>query len=118
MSRNSSLSIPVLAFYYFFHLIVNPPASAPTFEFVVVVVVILVILVIAKIDRRAPALAPRHELVPADDALAALIPAHAQAPPKILRYAAGPSSLTNRAIDRVDVFPPLVRSHLGKISGR
>jgi len=82
-----------------------------------VVVVIVVVIVIVKIDGEAPALAPRHKLVPADDALTTLIPAHAQATPKILRDTAVPPSLTYRAIDSVDVFPSLIRSYLGKISG-
>jgi hypothetical protein len=93
--------------------IVNASASAPAFKFVLV----LVIVVIVNIDGEAPALSPRHKLVPADDALATLIPAHAQAPPKILRYTAIPPSLTYRAIDSVDMFPSLIRSYLGKISG-
>src|SRR6267154_3101986 len=92
--------------------IVNPPAPASAFKFVIVIVVFVVII---KIDREAPALAPRHKFVPADDALTTLIPAHAQASPEILRDTPVPPSLTYRAIDSVYMFPSLIRSYLGKI---
>jgi len=109
MSRNSSS--PVRAYYL--RSIVNPSASAPTpaSPFIVVVVVIIIV----KIDGGPLLIAPRQKLVPTDDALATLIPAHAHAPPEVLRDAPVPPGLAYRAVYRVDVLPALFRCDLGEV---
>ena len=68
-----------------------------------------------QIDGGAPLRAPLDKLVPADDALTALVTAHAHAAPEVLRDTAVPAGLAYRAVDRVDTIPPLIGRDLGEV---
>ena len=69
-------------------------------------------------DGAPPLHAPRYKLVPGDDALATAIPAHAHGAPEVLRNTPVPTGLANRAVDRVDVSPPLIGRDLRQVRRR
>ena len=100
--------------------------SKPVFVLIFLIIFLLFFLAMAEVieptlvivekvdrDRESPLRAPSDKLVPADDALATAIPAHAHGAPEVLRDAAVPPRLANRAVDRVDVSPALIGRDLG-----
>ena len=112
-STNQNISKPICAFIFLFFLVLF-------FFLAVAEVVESAFMIVEKVDRdgETPLRAPSDKLVPADDALATAIPAHAHGAPEVLRDATVPAGLANRAVDGVDVFPALIGRDLGQVRRR